>query len=132
MASGVLLPELVKCRLNLYDDVIAGLSCIKASAVRQLSPVSPPNSQEQNSMATDDTHTPEQIHRGSFAEGQANPDLYPDDLQVGSFAKGDAKPDAYPEDTHLGTFAEGEAQPLAYPGEDHQGTFAETAGRAVE
>ena len=40
MASGVLLPELVKSRLNLYDDVIAGLSRTKAGAVRQLSPVS--------------------------------------------------------------------------------------------
>jgi hypothetical protein len=76
-------------------------------------------------MSTNDLTTKEQLHRGNFADGQANSDTHPDQRHVGTFADGEAHPEAYPGEDHLGTFAEGQAQPNAHAGEDHEGTFAE-------
>ena len=47
------------------------------------------------------TYTRGQLHRGSFADGQANADLYPEELRVGRFAGGEANPDAHPGDDHI-------------------------------
>lgn len=66
-------------------------------------------------MSTNLTYTPEQLHRGSFADGQANADLDPEELRVGRFAEGESNPDAHPEDDHVGTFAEGHSQPPRIP-----------------
>ena len=45
---------------------------------------------------------------GGFAEGQANPEEYPEDQEVGSFATGEEDPEKYPEDKELGSFARGQ------------------------
>jgi hypothetical protein len=68
------------------------------------------------------------LRRGSFADGEATANA--DCAQhVGTFSDGQADPDAYPEDGEVGTFADGEAQPDSYAGEDHEGTFAQTSRR---
>ena len=67
-------------------------------------------------MTKTDTHTREQMHRGSFADGQTSPDRYPDNLEVRSFAEGEADPAGYPEDDRVGTFALGQrGQPRTPP-----------------
>ena len=81
-------------------------------------------------MSTNITSTREQMHRGSFADGQATSYLYSDELPVGRFADGETYPDAHRADDHVGTFAEGQSQPAAYLGEDHEGTFAGGPTRA--
>lgn len=78
-------------------------------------------------MSTQDSNT-EQLHRGTFADGQANSDPHPDRRHVGTIADGEAHPEAHRGEHHLGTFAEGQAQPNAYADEDHEGTFAEGRG----
>src|ERR1039457_7678816 len=64
-------------------------------------------------------------HHGSFAEGEAHPESYPDEDRVGTFAEGEADPASYPEEEHVGTFADGEADPASYAEEEHEGRFAE-------
>jgi hypothetical protein len=88
--------------------------------------------QRSRPMTKRDTHTPEQMPRGSFSDGQASPDRYLDDRQVGTFAEGEADPGRYPGDEGVGTFARGSAQPAAYPADLYEGTFAEEAGRLVD
>jgi hypothetical protein len=78
-------------------------------------------------MTKSDTHTHAQMPRGSFSDGQASPDRYPDDREVGSFAEGEADPARYPGDERVGTFARGSARPATYPADLYEGTFAEEA-----
>ena len=49
-------------------------------------------------------------HKGTFAEGECDPQDHPEETHVGTFAEGESDPQDYPEDTHVGTFAEGEEQ----------------------
>jgi hypothetical protein len=79
-------------------------------------------------MTKSHTHTQAQMPRGSFSDGQASPDRYPDDREVGSFAEGEADPARYPGDERVGTFARGSARPATYPADLYEGTFAEEAG----
>jgi DNA-directed RNA polymerase subunit RPC12/RpoP len=74
-----------------------------------------------------DLNTNGQLHRGSFADGEPRPDLYPEPRHVGTFAEGQANPETYPGEDEVGTFAEGNARPDEYGGEDHESTFAEGA-----
>ena len=74
-----------------------------------------------------DTYTRAQIHRGSFADGQATPDRYSEDRQIGGFAEGEADPAGYRDEDRVGTFAGGSARPAAYPTDRYEGTFAQEA-----
>jgi hypothetical protein len=49
-------------------------------------------------------------HKGTFAEGEADPEDHPEETLVGTFAEGEADPEDHPEETRVGTFAEGEEQ----------------------
>jgi hypothetical protein len=49
-------------------------------------------------------------HKGGFAEGQDDPEEYPEDRDVGSFAEGQDDPKKYAENRDRGSFAEGEEQ----------------------
>src|ERR1700727_312934 len=71
--------------------------------------------QRSRPMTKIDAHTPEEMPRGSFSDGKASPDRYPDDRQVRSFAEGEADPARYAADERVGTFARGSARPAAYP-----------------
>ncbi|HXD67310.1 MAG TPA: hypothetical protein VNV17_21970 [Solirubrobacteraceae bacterium] len=46
--------------------------------------------------------------QGTFAEGESDPQDYPEDTHVGTFAEGESDPQDHPEDTDVGTFARGE------------------------
>ena len=76
-------------------------------------------------MDTNGSNTNRQLRRGSFADGQAHPELYLEARHVGTFADGQASLELYPEGRHVGAFAEGQARPGNYAGEGHEGTFAE-------
>ena len=76
-------------------------------------------------MHTNGSNTNRQLRRGSFADGQAHPELYLEARHVGTFADGQASPELYPEGRYVGAFAEGQARPVNYVGEGHEGTFAE-------
>jgi hypothetical protein len=73
-----------------------------------------------------------QIHRGTFADGEASPDLYPDDDRVGGLAGGQADPTAYADDDHVGSFAEGEADPAVYRADLEEGRFDGEAVRPTD
>jgi hypothetical protein len=49
-------------------------------------------------------------HRGTFAEGEAHPEIYAGEDRLGSFAEGSAQPETYPGEDHVGTFVEGNAR----------------------
>ncbi|HEY7621120.1 MAG TPA: hypothetical protein VH834_15190 [Solirubrobacteraceae bacterium] len=52
----------------------------------------------------------EERHHGSFAEGEADPDKYPEDENVGTFAEGEADPADYADEDRAGRFSEGEEE----------------------
>ena len=54
-------------------------------------------------------------HRGTFADGESDPEQYPEDQHVGTFADGECDPERYPEDRYVGTFADGEEPSRAAP-----------------
>jgi hypothetical protein len=49
----------------------------------------------------------EERHSGSFAEGESDPEEYPEDEHVGHFSEGQETED---EEDHLGRFSEGEEE----------------------
>ena len=59
---------------------------------------------------------------GGFAEGDANPEEFPEDKKVGSFATGEENPEEFPEDEKLGSFARGEEE-ADNPQDIEEGTF---------
>jgi hypothetical protein len=75
-------------------------------------------------MRTDSSKANRRLRRGSFADGEATPELY--QSHIGTFAEGEADPDTYSGEAEIRTFAEGQARPDEYAREDHEGTFAET------
>jgi hypothetical protein len=48
----------------------------------------------------------EERHHGSFAEGEADPDDYPDEEHVGHFSEGQES--EHSDEGHVGRFSEGE------------------------
>jgi len=82
-------------------------------------------------MHTESSKTNGRLHRGSFADGETSPDLYPDQRHIGTFAGNQSDPETYSGEDHEGTFAEGQARPDEYARHDHEGTFAEGAANAV-
>jgi len=64
---------------------------------------------------------------GGFAEGQADPEEFPEDKQVGSFATGEEDPEKYPQDQELGSFARGQESSEALEDMD-EGTFGTVEG----
>lgn len=62
---------------------------------------------------------------GGFAEGQSNPEEFPEDKQVGSFASGQEDLEKFPEDEQLGSFTRGQATPDSLQKMD-EGTFDTT------
>jgi hypothetical protein len=81
-----------------------------------------------NPKPTPDRTEPE-VHHGTFAEGESDPQSFPEDDHVGTFAEGELKPDVYRQDDHVGTFADGECDPEKYPQDEHVGTFADGEAR---
>jgi hypothetical protein len=76
-------------------------------------------------MPQEHTDTNELPH-GTFAEGQAEPDCYPDDERLGSFSDGEAKPD----DEEPGRFSEGMEQLGDDDPEKHvEGRFSDESPR---
>jgi hypothetical protein len=61
----------------------------------------------------------EEREHGSFAEGESDPDQYPEDKNVGDFGEGQESE----HDEHVGTFAEGEAEDD--PEEHREGSFGD-------
>jgi hypothetical protein len=59
---------------------------------------------------------------GGFAEGEANPEKFPEDERVGSFATGEEDPEKFPEDEDLGSFARGQEETKSSQ-KDDEGTF---------
>ena len=80
-------------------------------------------------MHTDSSKANGRLRRGSFADGETSPDLFPYQRHVRTFAESQADPGVYSGEDHEGTFAEGQARPDRYAGEDHEGTFAEGQAR---
>jgi hypothetical protein len=50
----------------------------------------------------------EERHSGSFAEGESDPEHYPDDEHVGHYSEGQES--EHDDDEHVGRFSEGEEE----------------------
>ena len=75
-----------------------------------------------------DTLTREQMHRGSFADGQTSPDRYPDDLEASCRGRGDRR--RYPDDDRAGASREARRDRPRTPSIDRSGR-AEEDGRFI-
>jgi hypothetical protein len=69
-------------------------------------------------------HEREKPHRGSFAEGEADPEEHPEDEHVGHFSEGQES--AHSDEGHVGRFSEGEEELGEDDPEKHvKGRFSE-------